>query len=93
MKNSDSIMEQIKSLEAKVDLLDKKMSRILFYLESDPSTNQQGVIERTEYNAQKLRFLEQKILVFETKAGVYGLIGGMIITLIMWFVKTFLLAK
>lgn len=56
---------------------DKRLTKFESYLKSDPDTNQIGAIE-------KLDKVEKRVSTLETKAVIFGTIGGAIIIFIKW---------
>jgi cob(I)alamin adenosyltransferase len=87
MTQTDSIVDEIRGIETKVDSLEKKVDRMLFYLESDSNTNQQGIVEKTEINARNIARIEEKIKIYEAKASFLGLIGGAVFYIVTWLLK------
>lgn len=80
MANYSRIVEEIQTLEKKVD-------KILYYLESDPMTNQKGIVEKTEINAKDISNIKEYIKILEAKAGVLGFVGGLVVSFIVWIFK------
>jgi hypothetical protein len=56
--------------------LTENTTRILFYLENDPSTGRIGLVEKVKIieDLQNQMLLREKV--FRAKAGVFGFLGG-----------------
>jgi len=61
---------------------DKRYQKLEAYLQSDPATNQMGAIE-------KLEKVDRRVSSLETKATVFGGVGGALILIIKWVVSLF----
>jgi len=86
-KDIQSIKEEIDKIHDnmfKMNTLEKKVDKILYYLESDAATNQKGLVEKTEHNAYEIYKINNKIGIWEAKASVFGLVGGAIFTFLLW---------
>ncbi len=69
-----------------MEQLEKKVDKILFYLESDPATNQKGLVEQVSDNTHDINELRThnkvttgKIVVTGT---ILGIIGGIALKLL-----------
>ncbi len=59
---------------------DKRYSKIETYLQSDPTTNQMGAIE-------KLEKIDKRVSSLETKATIFGTIGGSAVLIVKWVIS------
>lgn len=71
----------------KLNTLDKKVDKILYYLESDSATNQKGLVEKTENNSFEIYKLKEKFGIYEAKASVWGAVGGGIVALAAYLIN------
>jgi hypothetical protein len=53
-----------------------KISKILGYLESDPTTNHKGVVEQQHINTNNINDILSKWKIGEAKWGILGFAGG-----------------
>lgn len=83
---------KIDELEGKVNDLEKKIDKILFYLESDATTNQKGLVERVSLLAKNVSEIMKREEIFKGKATVWGIVGGALLSIIIWIGK-FLISK
>jgi len=67
--------------------VEKKLARVLFILESDKRTNQQGLVEKVSSIETKLIALLTREKVYKAKATTWGVIGGIASTLLFWIGK------
>jgi len=65
----------------------KQLARVLFILESDNKTHQKGVVERVSDIDRKLTDLLTREKVYKAKATTWGIIGGALSTVLLWFLK------
>lgn len=79
-------MEDLKALEKKVD-------RILFYLESDTHTNQKGLVEDVSEMRKELSDLITREKILHAKVTLLGTIGGFLALFISWVFEHFILNK
>jgi len=79
-------MEELKALEKKVD-------RILFYLESDTHTNQKGLVEDVAEMRKELSELIVREKIWHAKAALLGTIGGFVAIFISWGFDHFIINK
>lgn len=84
--------DKIDNLEERMDKVDKALDRILFYLESDSATKQKGVIEKLGELEESVASLLQREEVYKGKATVWSIVGGSIVTGLI-FLGRALLAK
>jgi hypothetical protein len=61
---------------------DKRFTKFESYLKSDPDTNQMGAIE-------KLAKVDKRVSTLETKATIYGTVGGMVVLAAKWVISVF----
>lgn len=77
-------MSMHKDIMERMSLLEKNTTQILFILESNNKTNQKGLVETVEEEKDKLNNLLTREKVFLAKASVYGTIGGILASAIIW---------
>ena len=65
------------------DSIEKKLDRILFYLESDKSTGHIGIAEQTQINTRDIHEIKTDKKITAGKIGVAGLILGAIGTVLL----------
>lgn len=74
------------------------LHRILFYLENDPKTGKKGLVTDVEDVKQHVRSVEEKLdeFIYEynkaqavkaAKASVWGIIGGGVVSAVIWLIK------
>lgn len=68
----------------------KDVTKILFYLESDKTTNQKGLVERVKEIEGKLDELVVENKILKAKAATYGVIGGALLSGLIWLAKLLL---
>ena len=73
--------------------LEKKVDRILFYLESDDKTNQTGLIEQVSEMRRELADLILWKKVLNAKVTILGGFGGSLFFAISWLVQHFFINK
>jgi hypothetical protein len=83
---------RIDGLEEQQIETDKKISRILYYLEDDPLTNTKGLVSRQQETNDKLDGILEREKIYKAKATVWGMVGAALFSGALWVVK-FLLAK
>jgi len=71
------------------DSIEKKIDRILFYLESDDSTGHIGLAEQTQINTKDITDIKTRNRIVIGVAAVIGFIGGNILNILKFF-KLFL---
>jgi len=71
------------------DSIEKKIDRILFYLESDDSTGHIGLAEQTQINTKDITEIKTRNKIVIGVAAVIGFIGGNILNILKFF-KLFL---
>ncbi len=79
-------MEDLKALEKKVD-------RILFYLESDTHTNQKGLVEDVAEMRKELSELIVREKIWHAKAAILGTIGGFAAIFLSWVFDHFIINR
>ena len=84
--------DRLDDLENRMDEINKALDRILFYLESDASTKQKGVIEKLGELEESVASLLQREEVYKGKATVWSIVGGSIVTGLI-FIGRAILAK
>lgn len=62
----------------------QKIDRILSILENDDSINKIGLVHQVQQNQNRLDVLEQKEKIYNAKATLLGVVGGLLITIINW---------
>lgn len=62
----------------------QKIDRILSILENDDSINKIGLVHQVQQNQNRLDILEQKEKIYNAKATLLGVVGGLLITIINW---------
>jgi hypothetical protein len=65
------------------DSIERKVDKILFYLESDPHTNQKGLVEQVEINTVDIRDIKEDKKITAGKITVAGVIFGAIGTILL----------
>lgn len=71
--------EQLKQLQLSIEDQEKKINRILQYLENDDSTSQMGVINKVEDVAKKLDGILTREKIYKAKATVWGMVGSILV--------------
>jgi len=67
------------------DSIEKKIDRILFYLESDDSTGHIGLAEQTQINTKDITEIKTRNKIVIGVAAVIGFIGGNILNILKFF--------
>ena len=70
----------------RIDLLNNKVDRVLFYFESDPTTKHIGMVEQVDINTKAIQLIKTdnkvrmgKVGVIMTIVGtVFGVVGGFV---------------
>jgi len=81
--------ETLDDFSKKLDHLSNDLTKVLFIMQSDPKTNERGLVERVRLIEESLNELLNRENIYKAKATVFGLIGGAIITVIFWLIKIF----
>mgnify|MGYP003646281526 CR=1 FL=1 len=81
--------ENLNNFSKKLDQLSNDVTHLLFIMQSDPKTNERGLVERVRLIEKSLNELLNRENIYKAKATVFGLIGGAIVTIIFWLVKMF----
>tara|TARA_R100000541_G_scaffold2525_7_gene9043 strand:- start:1139 stop:1417 length:279 start_codon:yes stop_codon:yes gene_type:complete len=81
--------ETLDDFSKKLDHLSNDLTKVLFIMQSDPKTNERGLVERVRLIEESLNELLNRENIYKAKATVFGLIGGAIITVIFWLTKIF----
>lgn len=76
--------------EERMEIVEKKLDKILFYLESDKTTNQKGLVERLSLLQEKVNDLLKREEIYKGKATVWGIVGGAILYGVMFLAKLLL---
>lgn len=77
--------EQKRDFEA----LTVNVKRILYILESDSRTNTKGLVEIVHDTEKRLNNIEISNKQLKSKVATYGVIGGSIISFLVWIGKHF----
>lgn len=75
------------SLEDKVDKLDKKMDRVLEYLNDDQFTGRKGLVSQVDKNTRDIQAEKVNRKVKNAKISIIAWIGSGIISLGAWVIK------
>jgi len=67
------------------DSIEKKIDRILFHIESDPSTGHIGMAEQTQINTKDIGNIKTRNKIAIGVAAVIGFIGGNILNILKLF--------
>jgi hypothetical protein len=65
--------------------IEKKLDRILFHIESDPSTGHIGMAEQTQINTKDINNIKTRSKVAVGVAVVLGFLGGNILNILKLF--------
>ena len=84
--------DRIDKLEERVESMQEDITKLKSYLYSDDNTNQPGVVESLVILQDKLDELIKREAVYKGKATVWGIVGGAVLSGLVWFVK-FLIPK
>lgn len=87
MERFQEVINKADKLANEFDTLKAKFDKMLFYLEDDPTTNTKGLISRLSSVEEKLSSMETKAQIDKGKQGVYFVVGGAILWLILNFDK------
>ena len=74
----DSLESRMEKLEQMNNTQEKKIDKILFYFESDPTTNQKGIVENVKDLRGEIQNLLKREEVYKGKATVWGIVGSAI---------------
>ena len=72
--------KRFEQLETNLDIVNKKLDRVIFYLESDVTTKRKGVIEELAETKDALTKLLAREQVYKTQA---AMIGGAVAFIVM----------
>ena len=75
------------------EALEKKVDRILFYLESDASTHQQGLVEKVSIIEKQVNDILTREKIYLAKATAFGAFGAVIFTIIWNILQIFFTKK
>lgn len=82
---------KLDNLEESLESLDKNLERIRFYLESDPKTKRQGLVEKIDELEKTISALLTREKIYKSQAAMAGGIGAFIVMsawkLIAFFIK------
>ena len=67
-----------------IDVVEKKLDKILFYLLDDPDTNSKGIVSTVKENQSRLDTMDTDIKVKKGKITILSMVGGGVISLIAW---------
>ncbi len=79
--------KEINLLHKQLDGLEDRINRVLFILESDPATNERGLVERVRVIESKLSKLLLREEIYKAKGTVWGIVGGALVTSLLWLGK------
>jgi len=82
--------KNLDNFEKKLDQLSNDLTKVLFIMQSDPKTNERGLVERVRLIEQSLNELVHRENIYKAKASVFGFIGGAVMTFLFWAVNTFI---
>lgn len=71
----------------------QKLDRILYILENDPTTNRKGLVEQVANMQNDVHSLLDWKKEITIKAGIFGFIGGIVMTIAAWFLDFFVTKK
>ncbi len=84
--------DRLEIVEDKVDNMEHTLDEILLILKSNADYNQKGVVEKVSDISRDLSELLVREKVYKAKASTWGVIGGAVVTGILWLGK-FLITK
>lgn len=71
----------------------QKLDRILSILENDPRINKKGLVEQVQDMQKDIHSLLDWKKEITIKAGIFGFIGGIVMTVAAWFLDFFVTKK
>ena len=74
-----------------LDSVNKKIDRILSYLENDPSTGSKGLVERTKDLENQVNQIEVKDKVKRAKLTGFTVLGSGVLTVLIWVFEHFII--
>lgn len=72
------------------ETLTSNVERILYILESDSKTNTKGLVELVHNSEHRLNKMELENKQLKSRIGTYGVIGGSIISFLVWLGQYFI---
>lgn len=79
--------EKLNVLENKLDQLDKAVSKVLYYIVSDPTTNRKGLVEELDSLKATLNDVIVREKVYKAKATVWGMVGAAVLSIAWQVIK------
>lgn len=76
-----------KDIYKRFSALDKRLDRVLYILESDPKTNEKGLVETVNSIKKYVDVIKLEKAEEKGKATVWGFVGGFIVTTVIWVGK------
>lgn len=66
----------MEGIEAKLNSIEQKLTKIEYYLYDDDSTDSAGIVKKVRSLDNKVQKLEEKDKIKEAKLSVWGIVGG-----------------
>jgi hypothetical protein len=82
--------QEKKEFYKRFDNLEKSILKIQLLLESNSIYNEKGLVEEVHDNSRRIDDFLMREKIYKAKAATWGIIGGSIITVIIWVAKLFL---
>lgn len=86
-RKMDSLETKIEGLETKIEASNQNieglrddLQRLLFYMNNDGQTGRRGIVAEMEELKKTISDLLTREKVYRAKAGVWGIVGGIIVT-------------
>ena len=79
--------KEIDKVHSQLDDVQDSLKRVLYILESDSATNERGLVERVRVIEVQLNKLLLREEIYKAKGTVWGIIGGAIITVVLYLGK------
>ena len=85
--NSKTLNDPMEDFNRKLEQVENDVKRILYYLENDDATGQEGLVSRVKKIETKQDSQLEREKIFAAKSTVWGMVGTAILAGFMWVVK------
>lgn len=79
--------ERARELEHNLDQLSRAVNKVLYYIESDPTTNRKGLVEDMDSLKVILNDVQVREKVYKAKATVWGMVGAGVLSIAWQVIK------
>jgi septation ring formation regulator EzrA len=71
----------------RLTLIEDKLGRVLHILESDDKTHTKGLVETVHRTKEQVDKMNNENEILKAKAATFGVIGGAVISAVVWFLQ------